>query len=266
MKTYSHLIVLALQRMQRGKSFLLVIPALLLGSGMTVSVTAESGSQNPIALELRGDSVAREGSHDLDTEGVDMSLSIDGRVEMKISLDYPLLGNEPAEGTYVLEEVKEHIDREEWGDAIAKLRPIAKVDPNDVPTRMMAVAMLSEMNREAEALKILESLVQLRPNDYRVLNNAAWFYAASKDKSLRDGAKAIELANKAILLESNSCHVWSTLAESYFIIGEFEKARKAARKAFALGGQQNAGHKNMNEYSMQVWRSDQAVTAFSLQR
>lgn len=242
--------------------------AVLLYSGSTVTTPAQFETPVPVALELTGDAIAREDARDdLDTAGVEMNLSIDGHAEMKISFD-DLEQDEssPGVGEFILEEVRGHVERKEWVDAIAKLRPIIRKDPTDVLSRMMAVAVLSEMNREAEALKILEGLVLLRPNDYRVLNNAAWYYAASKDKDLRDGARAIELARKAILLQPDSCHVWSTLAESYFITGEFEKARKAAGRALTLGGKQDARRQNMAEYSMQVWRSDQAVAAFSLQR
>ena len=230
-----------------------------------MSVSAEAVGEVDFSLAERGGDPALV--EPLDTDGVEVNLSIDGRAQIKLTfagedIERP---EEPAK-IHVMYEIQEHIERKEWADAIAKLRPIVRSDPSDWNARMMSVSVFTQMGREAEALKILDEMIELQPKDFRTLNNAAWYYATAKDKELRDGAKAIAYARRAILERPQSYHVWSTLAESYFVNGEFEKARDAATRAFELGRAQNGSQSNMAEYRMQVWRANQALAAFSLQR
>ena len=75
--------------------------------------------------------------------------------------------------------------------------------------------------------------LNLKPANPQVMNNLAWLYATCEDEKLRDPEKAIVLAQKAVASE-NAPHILDTLAESYYVNGQFEKAVSPGKKALGL--------------------------------
>lgn len=84
-----------------------------------------------------------------------------------------------------------------------------------------------------EALELFDQLLALLPEDLPnkptrdsgLLNNFAWVLATSPDDDVRDGAKAIELAEEAAeITEFKRPHILSTVASAYAETGDFETA------------------------------------------
>jgi len=89
----------------------------------------------------------------------------------------------------------------------------------------------------AAAIADLEKAHKIEPDDTGVLNNLAWLLATSPDAELRDGKRAIELAEKACEeTQWKAAHIISTLAAGYAETGNFEKAREYSRKAVEVSG------------------------------
>ena len=120
-----------------------------------------------------------------DVEGVEVDMSIDGRARMRLSFE----GDDVAwtrEGeSFALKEAQAHNDDRNWSQAIKILRPILKERPDDKSAKMMTVYVPHELDKEPELLSIMEDMVSKWPDDYQVLNNAAWYYATIDDKELR---------------------------------------------------------------------------------
>ncbi len=70
------------------------------------------------------------------------------------------------------------------------------------------------------------------PDHIQALNNLAWLYATCPDTRLQNPMEALELAQRAAAL-SDEAHVLDTLAESYFINGDYANAIAAGEKALA---------------------------------
>jgi len=87
--------------------------------------------------------------------------------------------------------------------------------------------------RYATAVQVYENALTLLPADSGLLNNLAWLYAACPEQSLRNPERAVLLARQALALESAS-HIWDTLAESLFVLGDREGAVAAGKEALAL--------------------------------
>jgi len=73
------------------------------------------------------------------------------------------------------------------------------------------------------AIEAYHQSLRLQPDSAEVLNNLAWLYATCEDQSLRHPAEALSLAKMAADL-SNEIHILDTLAESYYVNGDYERA------------------------------------------
>jgi Flp pilus assembly protein TadD len=71
-------------------------------------------------------------------------------------------------------------------------------------------------------------------------NNLAWLLATCPDNSLRNGQKAVELAQQAVQLSGGkSPEILDTLAAAYAEAGSFPEAIETARQASDLSTAQN---------------------------
>ena len=80
------------------------------------------------------------------------------------------------------------------------------------------------------------------------LNNLAWILAANRDATLRNGAEAVVLAERACKLTDYKEGLFvGTLADAYAEAGRFPEAVSAAEKARSLAlaaGQKEIAQKN----------------------
>ena len=90
--------------------------------------------------------------------------------------------------------------------------------------------------RTSEAAAVFDKMLELYPDDARVLNRVGWMYATSKDLHLKNPGKALECALKAVALtkEANAAYL-DTLAVAYYVNDRFDEAIATARKAISLG-------------------------------
>ena len=68
----------------------------------------------------------------------------------------------------------------------------------------------------------------------------------------------------ALLSQPGSYHVWSTLAEGYYVSGEYEKAFRASEQALRLGSEKKATQENLMAYKEQLRKCMRAKEAMSL--
>ena len=104
-------------------------------------------------------------------------------------------------------------------------------------TRIVRRRLLSlwKKSNPAEAIQHYQKALELAPKSISTLTNLAWLLATSQDASLRNGAKAIELATQADrLLGGTNTLVLRTLAAAYAENGEFTNAIRTARSAMQL--------------------------------
>lgn len=123
-------------------------------------------------------------------------------------------------------------------DDVEALKWLRKAAEQGNPTAEAALGGRYEGGRgversEVEALNwYLKSAQQ---DDSSGLNGAAWVYATSSDPNVRNPRKALEYAVKAVAAtEEKDAAVLDTLAESYYVNGQYGKAVETERKALAL--------------------------------
>jgi tetratricopeptide (TPR) repeat protein len=94
---------------------------------------------------------------------------------------------------------------------------------------------LRQQGRIAEAVHEFEAALKSDPGSALAANNLAWILATSSDSSMRDGARAVQLAERAVLATDGKDPVLlHTLAAAYAENREFDKAVAAAQEALAI--------------------------------
>lgn len=120
-----------------------------------------------------------------------------------------------------------YLSENDTAAAITAYERILEIDPLDRKTRYLVSTIYIGAKQYAKAEQMLTSLIEEFPEDFQIKNNLAWLYATAEDHAFRDGQKAIELAQEAMVLAPKDHHIWSTLAEAYYAAGQYEKAYRA---------------------------------------
>jgi hypothetical protein len=72
------------------------------------------------------------------------------------------------------------------------------------------------------------------------------------------------LARRAVVLEPNDFHIWSTLAEAYYVNRDYRRALRAAEEALRMARERNLDARQISTYEKQVEKCNAAVAAFSI--
>jgi tetratricopeptide (TPR) repeat protein len=92
----------------------------------------------------------------------------------------------------------------------------------------------------AKAIAEFDETLRLRPGMAEAANNLAWLLATCKDRSLRDGARAVALARQAIQQSHDlNPRMLGTLAAAYAQAGQFSDAVSAAQQAKQMALEQH---------------------------
>ena len=87
--------------------------------------------------------------------------------------------------------------------------------------------------RYSLAVRDYEFAIDLLPLDDVAYNDLAWLLATAPSPAVRDGARAVTLAQRAVQLNNTASNV-DTLASAYARDGQFEDAALAQESAIAL--------------------------------
>ena len=120
-------------------------------------------------------------------------------------------------------------ERKSYRAARDRLRPFLEKEPDDLRFLRWDSQLAISLGQHADAISALTKVIEAEPSDYTSVNNLAWILATSPIDSVRDGRRAVELAEKAGELSRHKrAFVLSTLAAAYAEVGNFEKAREWA--------------------------------------
>lgn len=121
-----------------------------------------------------------------------------------------------------------------------------------------------EMRRYKEAETVLLELLRQYPGAVEGLNNLAWMYATASDPAYRKSEKALRYAQDAVLLQPNAFELWNTLSEAYYVLGEYDKAKRAAEQALRLSIEKGAPQRVVGDYRRQLEKCTRAAEALSI--
>jgi tetratricopeptide (TPR) repeat protein len=98
---------------------------------------------------------------------------------------------------------------------------------------------LAEKGETLDAIAHYEKAIEAQPEMLEALTNLAWIFASSSDANIRNGPKAVELAEKASRLTNDTNPVvLRTLAAAYATNESFDKALETSRRALQFAQEQ----------------------------
>ena len=118
---------------------------------------------------------------------------------------------------------------------MAHFQRAVQLNPNLANVHSDLGNLLLQKGRVNEALPHYEAALELQPGNAYFLNNLAWVLATCPNPEVRNGARAVELAQKAERLSGgNSSAIVGTLAAAYAEAGRFGEAVRTAERALNL--------------------------------
>jgi tetratricopeptide (TPR) repeat protein len=120
-------------------------------------------------------------------------------------------------------------------ESFAYLEKALEIDPNYVTAYFYLANTLLQMGRADEAVSQLQKVLTINPGDAEAQKSMAWVLATWPEARIRNGAKAVELAEHANRLTGGRNPIIGvTLAAAYAETGRFPDAIKAAEGALQL--------------------------------
>jgi len=123
----------------------------------------------------------------------------------------------------------------EYNRAESVLREIVANAPDDVQAYYLLGVTLYARGKEHEAVRQWREALRLQPDQVSVLGHMAWVLATNPDASIRNGAEAVELAERAMQLpDGETARVLDALAAAYAEVGRFSEAVETAEQALEM--------------------------------
>lgn len=128
----------------------------------------------------------------------------------------------------------------EVDEAIAQWQKALVIRPQDADLYTSLGNAFLRKGMTKEAILYYQHALQLAPQDVLAGNNLAWILATSSDPSLRDGARAVALAEEAVWGSAGKDpNFLRTLAAAHAEVGQFAEAVATAEAAKALASTQS---------------------------
>jgi Flp pilus assembly protein TadD len=125
-------------------------------------------------------------------------------------------------------------------EAIPHFQKALEIKPDDAEARQNLSNALVQAGRVGEAIAQYQKGLEIKPADPAFQNNLAWLLATCPEPSLRNGGKAVELAQKANLLTGGENPIFlHTLAAACAEAGRFPEAVETAQHALRLAEAQS---------------------------
>jgi protein O-mannosyl-transferase len=120
-------------------------------------------------------------------------------------------------------------------EAMAHYYKLLQIQPDNLEARNILGTVLFQQGRVKDAIGQWEESLVIEPGNGNARSNLAWVLATYPDASIRNGAKAIQLAKEALQLSrGNNPIIFRTLAAAYAESGRFSEAIDTAQRGSEL--------------------------------
>jgi protein O-mannosyl-transferase len=124
-------------------------------------------------------------------------------------------------------------------EALIHYRKFLELQPDNIEVRNIVGTVLIRQGRVGEGVEEWQKVLAIQPDDGNAMSNLAWVFATSPDQSLRDGPKAVQLAERALRISGSRIPtLFRTLAAAYAESGRFPEAIQTAQQGIELANSQ----------------------------
>ena len=162
-----------------------------------------------------------------------------GRVDEAISLLQAAVDLRPDNSPAHENLAKALLQKGEVSNALIHYHKLLELQPDNIEVHNIVGTVLVQQRRVREGVEEWQKVLVIQPDNGNALSNLAWIYATSPDDSLRDGLKAVQLAERAMHISGRRIPIiFRTLAAAYAETGQFSQAIQTAQEAFELANSQ----------------------------
>ena len=142
-------------------------------------------------------------------------------------------------------------------EAMVHYRKFLEIEPENIEARNTLGTALIQQGHLKEAIDQWQDALALQPNNGNAASNLAWVFATCPEDSIRDGARAVELGEKALRISGGKIPmIYRVLAAAYAENGRFADAIEIAQRGAELATTQgNPGLAAEVESNVVLYRS-----------
>src|SRR5206468_8334079 len=124
-------------------------------------------------------------------------------------------------------------------EAMVHYHKFLEIEPENVETRNILGTALIQQGQIREAIEQWQDALGIEPENGNAASNLAWVFATCPDDSIRDGRRAVELAQKALRISAGKIPmIFRVLAAAYAEDGRFSQAIESAQRGADLATSQ----------------------------
>ena len=124
-------------------------------------------------------------------------------------------------------------------ESLAQLQTAVQLDPHDADVQYNLANTFMALGQAGDAIAHYDAALKINPDDVQSLNNMAWILATCPDTLVRDGTKALALAERAVSLTNHrEPRTIATFAAAFAEIARFPDAVATAQRAADLAQSQ----------------------------
>jgi len=145
-------------------------------------------------------------------------------------------------------------------ESLPHFRKVLELNPKDAQTRSNLGSALIQSGDDQAALLEFERAASISPDNIVFQNNLAWVLATSPRLSLRDGKRAVVLAERVVSQKGDNAQALCTLAAAFAESARFPEAMKTAAAAKTIAEAQ--GKKDLAriiEQEIEVYSQGKAI-------
>lgn len=166
-----------------------------------------------------------------------------GKVDQALSLLQAAVDLRPDNSPAHENLAKALLQKGQVADALVHYRKLLKLQPDNIEVHNIVGTVLIQQGRIREGVEEWQKVLAIQPDNGNAMSNLAWVFATSPEDPLRDGKRAVQLAEDAMRISGRRIPIiFRTLAAAYAESGEFSKAIQVAQQGIELANSQgNSG-------------------------
>src|SRR5438552_3370781 len=124
-------------------------------------------------------------------------------------------------------------------EAMVHYRKFLEIEPANVEARNTLGTALIQQGKFTEAIDQWEKALAIQPENGNAASNLSWVFATCPEDSIRNGERAVELAEKALRISGGRIPmIYRVLAAAYAENGQFSQAIESAQRGADLANSQ----------------------------